>query len=283
MHITPIEAAKILSFLPEWSVGRPMKEDDEIERVAQFRVRAPIELSWETGLRPITIARLRIPENYTRGSKQLYILAANDKARYERAVPLTLRARAILEAVVADLEDGPIFGSHDYRPYLAAAAFAALPKEKSAAFARYDFRHGRAHDLVKRTSNMLGVARILGHKQLTTTNAYLAAQHDDAVSALDEAGELGTIPSRSDEDEEDDPEKTRLKQSGREDSNLRPLDPQSSALTRLRYAPRYIETAHASQSSMPRIAEFSRSRPWSLGCDEIEPKTASIVKQYSAR
>ncbi len=26
-------------------------------------------------------------------------------------------------------------------------------------------------------------------------------------------------------------------QSGREDSNLRPLDPQSSALTRLRYAP----------------------------------------------
>ena len=29
-----------------------------------------------------------------------------------------------------------------------------------------------------------------------------------------------------------------LKQSGREDLNLRPLDPQSSALTRLRYAPK---------------------------------------------
>ena|GEM_PF-5939976 len=31
--------------------------------------------------------------------------------------------------------------------------------------------------------------------------------------------------------------KCRRTQSGREDSNLRPLDPQSSALTRLRYAP----------------------------------------------
>ena len=51
----------------------------------------------ETGLRPGTLQRLRAPDDYQPGSQFLRIRAEADKARYAREVPLTARAREVLD------------------------------------------------------------------------------------------------------------------------------------------------------------------------------------------
>ena len=58
-----------------------------------------------------------------------------------------------------------------------------------------------------------------------------------------------------------------LTQSGREDSNLRPLDPQSSALTRLRYAPYRCATREPHVVKQARkVVEWPRhASPFSRG------------------
>lgn len=74
-----------------------------------------------------------------------------------------------------------IFGRHDYRPALAKAAKAAgLPS-----LAPYDFRHNRATHLMDAGAAMTGVAYLLGHRQLTTTNRYAKSNERSARAMLD--------------------------------------------------------------------------------------------------
>jgi hypothetical protein len=160
---------------------------------------------------------------------------ADDKARYGRTVKLTARAQAILERCAP--KSGLIFGKHDYRAFIKAAALKVLPRDKALLFAAYDFRHGRINNLLETSGSLHGVAFVAGHKQLTTTNAYLRGQqrHGDAVMAAADAAlaaepNTGTNPSRvSDRDGSPSVDSAKVPtayQSGREDSNLRPLDPQ---------------------------------------------------------
>lgn len=231
VHIEPSEARAVIEALPEWSTGRMPRGVPSKTPRDRFRVRAPFEIAWELAQRPATIARLSVPEHYVRGARHLTITEHADKARFARRIPLTARARAVLEAVAP--EHGLIFGEHDYRDYLRAAALKALPPEKRAHFAAYDFRHGRALHLLEETSNLPGVSRILGHKQMTTTNAYLRSQerHAEAViEAVDADSEepagaenVDTIPSHA---LDPDPFSPAIS-SGRVDSNHRPPDPQT--------------------------------------------------------
>jgi len=186
VHITPVEARAIVAALPVWSTGRRPRGRATKVPLDRFRVRAVFEFMWETGLRPSTIARLAVGRNWVRGSRELEIHDADDKARYGRVLTLTKRAAEILEVCAG--ETGLVFGEHDHRVYLRSAALMVLPKEKAAKFARYDFRHGRARAWLRSTGNLLGVGYQLGHKQVTTTNAYLEAQRSDGddVIAVDE-------------------------------------------------------------------------------------------------
>ena len=192
VHISPVEALSIVQALPEWSPGRLLKG----ERHGAFRVRAPNEFAWEMAMRPITVARLRVPENWRKGAAELELRDEDDKARYGRALKLSARARAILEEC-APVEGGLIFGDHAYDDFLKAAALKTLPKEKALAFAAYDFRHGRAKALLRAGAPLKGVQYLLGHKLLTTTNVYVSddgkLDGDEAIDLAD--AELDTILS----------------------------------------------------------------------------------------
>jgi integrase len=150
--------SSIFPALPEWS----SKRGDRFPVAAYFRV------LWETSLRPSTIQRLSVPENYRRGEFELRITEEVDKIRYARSVPLTDEARAALDTVAP--EHGPIFGAHDWRRFLNPAAERAGVK-LAARLSPYDLRHGRLTQFAE-TGNLPGAAYLAGHKRVTTTNRY---------------------------------------------------------------------------------------------------------------
>lgn len=67
--------------------------------------------------------RLRVPDDYQPGSQYLRIRAEADKVRYAREVPLTARAREVLEGLCP--AEGIIFPKFAWRHPLRAAALAA--------------------------------------------------------------------------------------------------------------------------------------------------------------
>ncbi len=154
------EALAVIAALPEWSASK---------KVDPFPVRARFRFAFETALRPKTIDRLSVPENFVRGSTVLVVTDDIDKVRFGRELPLTEAARGALESVCP--EAGIIFGKHDYRDQLGKAASVALAPEKAKTFAGYDLRHARATQWAE-SGNLVGVAYLLGHKQITTTNKY---------------------------------------------------------------------------------------------------------------
>lgn len=170
--LTPEEVEAIIAALPEWSSSK---------RVDRFAVRARFRLMWETALRPKTIDRLSVPENYVPGATMLVITQAIDKTRFARELPLTAAARDALESVCPD--SGVIFGRHEYRDQLRRAARHALSPEKAKTFTAYDLRHARATQWAE-SGNLVGVAYLLGHKQITTTNRYARPNQAAAARVL---------------------------------------------------------------------------------------------------
>jgi len=133
----------------------------------------------ETGLRPGTLQRLRAPDDYRSGAAFLKIRAEADKARYEREVPLTERARAALDEVCPS--EGLIFPKFAWRYPLRAAG---LEPDRASKVKPYDFRHSVATELTERSGNLLGVGYLLGHRHATTTNQYVHARRRAAESVL---------------------------------------------------------------------------------------------------
>ena len=137
----------------------------------------------ETGLRPGTLQRLRAPDDYRSGAAFLKIRAEADKARYERELPLTARARQVLDEVCPD--DGLIFPKFAWRyPLREAARTAGLEADRASNIKPYDFRHSVATELTERSGNLLGVGYLLGHRHATTTNQYVHARRRAAESVL---------------------------------------------------------------------------------------------------
>jgi hypothetical protein len=69
VHIVREEALEIIVHLPR-----------ESKRIGERRwpIRARFMVPWETGLRPTTLAQLRVPENYRPGAKELVLDDADD-------------------------------------------------------------------------------------------------------------------------------------------------------------------------------------------------------------
>lgn len=174
VDVTPEEARAIIAKLP--------RESKTIDG-RKWPVRARFEFAWETGLRPKTLATLSVPEHWRRGRKTLHIAAENDKSRFGRDVPLTPRAREILAEVAP--ARGTVFGRHNFDKALKKAAKAILGRVRGEAFAAYDFRHGRATEVVERSGSLPGAAYLLGHRRVTTTNRYVRGSLRSAAAALD--------------------------------------------------------------------------------------------------
>lgn len=170
----PAIVEALLSAMPEWS---------RAEGQRRFAVRAYYRVLWETGLRPATVQALSVPEHYKRGAYELAITRDIDKVRFERPVPLRPEARAALDAVAP--HKGIVFGVHDSRRYLRDAARAiGLDDDDVKAICGYDLRHSRTTDLLERSANLPGVAYLVGHKRVSTTNTYAHANIRAARAAL---------------------------------------------------------------------------------------------------
>ena len=194
-------------------------------------LRAYFEVMRETGLRPGTLQRLRAPDDYRPGSQFLRIRAEADKARYARELPLSERAREVLDEVCPD--EGILFPKFAWRyPLRTAARAAGLDPDRASQVKPYDFRHSVATELTERSGNLLGVGYLLGHRHATTTNQYVHARRSAAESVL-----LGQNLGQIDDKPEahwntvDTNSPTSL-QCEEQDSNLhalRTLEPKSSA------------------------------------------------------
>ena len=117
------------------------------------------------------------------GSRFLRIRAEADRARYAREVPLTVRAREVLDEMCP--AEGTIFPKFAWRYPLRTAALAAgLEPDRASQVKPYDFRHSVATELTERSGNLLGVGYLLGHRHATTTNQYVHARRRAAESVL---------------------------------------------------------------------------------------------------
>ena len=170
VDLTPAQVEVLIEALPEHiRGGAPCR--------AFFRV------LWETGLRRGTLLRLVAPGDYHHGAESLCIRDESDKAAYGRELPLTDAARAALDSVCP--AKGPIFEPADYRYQLAKAAKAAgIPKHLAGHVSAHDFRHARTTDLLDRGASLTGVAYLVGHRRVSTTDGYTHARESAAREAL---------------------------------------------------------------------------------------------------
>lgn len=177
--LTPEEVSGILAELPERGKkgGWP---------------RAQYEFMWLTGLRIGTVSKLRVPDHYQVGATTLHVGESLDKSRYRRDLPLSRRAREVLDEV-APADDGLIFARHDFRDSLRAAATrAGLRAHRATKLSNHDFRHSFITHLAGRTKDIASVAYLAGHKRVTTTNIYVRPRFEgardliDAMDALDD-------------------------------------------------------------------------------------------------
>jgi integrase len=177
---TKTEMEVVISKLPEYTTSKRSGQ--------RFPVRARFAVAWESSLRPSTIAKLSVPENYRIGASVLTITEETDKSRFGRELPLSVNARKALDSVCP--AKGVIFGRHDFRILLRdAACEAGIDAHRASRISDYDFRHSRLTHLGQVTSNLSGVMYLAGHKQPATTARYMRPQKAAAEDVLLAAAE----------------------------------------------------------------------------------------------
>lgn len=196
LPITREQVEAFLAALPETSELSENRGD-------VYPIRDRFVVQYETSLRPSSIDRLRVPDHYQPGESMLRLSDDTDKARWGRDVPLTPRARAALDRVLAWVEAqrqakqaalgrpvlaepyaGPIFGVHNYKKQVRKAAKEALPPELADRFCAAHLRSARITHLLERGANIVGVQYSAGHKQLSTTSKYVRPTFRSAADAM---------------------------------------------------------------------------------------------------
>jgi site-specific recombinase XerD len=180
-ELSPAETLALIRRLPEWSTSR---------KVDRFPIRARFIVGYETGLRPTTLDRLSVPEHYRPGSAILRLSKASVKHRKAHDVPLTRRARRVLDyllrALGSDVQPhtGLIFGWHNYREHLAQAAREALPPETAERFCGAHLRGAMITHELEQGKNILGIQHRVGHGLLSTTARYAKASMRAALATV---------------------------------------------------------------------------------------------------
>jgi integrase len=173
--LSAAEIEAILARLPERSATR--------SRTAPgFPVRARFELMFETTLRPASLDKLSVPENWAPGESVIRLQSVDDKEAYEREIPLTPRARAALERVAP--AEGLIFGAHKYHRYLGPAAAAVLTAAKARVFTGQHVRSAAITRALEVSSNLAGVMHLAGHKHAGTTSKYVRPTFRAALDVI---------------------------------------------------------------------------------------------------
>lgn len=168
----------LIAALPERS-RRPRGHLDR----EPVHVRAFVLVMAETGLRRGTLWRLRAPEHFYRGALHLTITNDIDKARDGRALPLSPRARAALEAACP--EEGLIFGRVNVRHWLAAASRGiGLPEHLAGRVSHHDLRHSFMTELAESGASLAGLQYLAGHQHASTSARYIHATQRAAEEAL---------------------------------------------------------------------------------------------------
>jgi len=162
IELSPDECEAIIAALPEWSTSRKVKP---------FPIRARFLVAYETGLRPETLDLLEAPKHHRRGAATITLSSDLDKNRFGREVPLSREARGSLDAVSP--VEGLLFGHHDYREHLSAAAKAVLPKERADKFTGAHLRSARITHWLEQSQNLAGVQYLAGHRNANTTARYV--------------------------------------------------------------------------------------------------------------
>lgn len=171
VDLTAAQVEAIIGELPErLRTGAPCR--------AFFRV------MWETGLRRGTMFALETPGDYRVGAMTLRVRAEVDKSAFGRELPLTSSARAALDSLAP--KRGVIFARSDFRHQLAKAARAAgIEPHLAGHVSHHDFRHARTTHLIDEGAPLTGVAFLVGHRRVTTTDRYAHASTRAARVALD--------------------------------------------------------------------------------------------------
>jgi site-specific recombinase XerD len=159
-----------------------------------FWVRARFEFQYETGLRSSTLDQLSVPEHWRRREAQLRLGKLVLKSRKAYVLPLTDRAREILERVAP--REGLVFGAHDLRELVALAAEKSMPADKASRFAPIHLRSARASHLLDLGMPLSAVQGLLGHARASTTDRYLRTSQRATEEALRKFGLRGSGVAR---------------------------------------------------------------------------------------
>lgn len=176
--LTASQTLSIIRALPEWSTSR---------KVDRFPIRARFIVAYETGLRPTTLDRLQTPRHYRVGSAVLRLDKASVKERWARDVPLSRRARRVLDYLLEAMGpdySGPVFGWHNYREHIAAAARAALPPDVAERFCAAHFRSAMLTHNLSRGMSLPAAQWLVGHTLVSTTARYIKPGFESAAEAV---------------------------------------------------------------------------------------------------
>jgi site-specific recombinase XerC len=172
VELSSAEVEALIAHLPE-QTSRPRRKG-----AALRPIRDAVLVEWDTGLRPSTIERLRVPDHWQpQGPGELFIAAGIDKEEYERTLPLTPRLAALLARRAAALPDGKglLLASTNRRCARTGTTpiEAGIDERRARKISVYDVRHAAAKCFFDATGNVRGTAFMLGHRNATgSTHRY---------------------------------------------------------------------------------------------------------------
>jgi len=182
VELAPDEVERLIAALPA-TTSRPRRNGAPLRPV-----RDVVMMEWETSLRPSTIERFLKGTHFQAGSAAVFISADIDKEEFERELPLTERAREILERHASRVADGDfIFGRYQQAlrgHWYKAAIAAGIDERRARKISVYDFRHAAAKRYLDASANLRGVGFLLGHKNGGSTQRYTKPDQRAAVAML---------------------------------------------------------------------------------------------------
>jgi integrase len=141
------------------------------------RARVVVALMCRLGLRCIEVARLEVAD-WDRGRGQIMVCGKNDD---HRLVPVADDVARLLAGQVGARVSGPVVGSSPatlcrlVRRWMEAAGLKGEPYDGVSAHA---LRHTAASNLYDDTHNVKDVQKLLGHRNVATTDRYLRGGDD---------------------------------------------------------------------------------------------------------
>jgi len=178
-EISPDEARAIIDALPVWST--------EVGPV-QSRFR----LQYSEGLRSTTLDKLRKPDHWREGSNWLDLPASTLKGRVAKRKRLSDEGKAALKEACAGLTEGLIFGSHDYREQISAAAKSVFDDsdDRLKRFTATHLRSAAITHFLDRGAPLTAAQAFADHKLATTTDRYVRASQRALEAELKRQGRV---------------------------------------------------------------------------------------------